>query len=104
MIGFQMAGKATRDALFLSSFDISALPTMVIVAALLSLGLAALAARAMTRWGPGLLVPVTFVMSALLLAVEWTLIDPFQRPIAVVLYLHFTALGALLVSGRWSPR
>ena len=83
MIGFQMAGKATRDALFLSSFDISALPTMVIVAAFVSLGLAALTSWAMTRWGPGLLVPATFLMSALLLVVEWTLIDAFRRPIAV---------------------
>ncbi len=102
MIGFQMAGKATRDALFLSSFDISALPTMVIVAAFVSLGLAALTSWAMTRWGPGLLVPATFLMSALLLVVEWTLIDAFRRPIAVAMYLHFTALGALLVSGFWS--
>ena len=43
---------------------------------------AALAAKAMTRWGPGLLVPATFLLSALLLVVEWTLIDAFRRPIA----------------------
>ncbi len=102
MIAFQMAGKATRDALFLSSFSITALPTMIIAAAFLSLGLAALASRAMTRWGPARLVLGTFVVSGILLLVEWSLIGTWRRPIAVALYMHFTGLGALLVSGFWS--
>jgi hypothetical protein len=102
MIAFQMAGKATRDALFLSTFGITALPTMIIVAAFLSLGLAAMASRAMTRWGPARLVVGTFVVSGMMLLVEWSLVGTWRRPVAAVLYIHFTGLGALLVSGFWS--
>jgi len=102
MIAFQMAGKATRDALFLSTFGITALPTMIIVAAFLSLGLAALASRAMTRWGPARLVLGAFVVSGMMLLVEWSLVSTWRHPVAAVLYIHFTGLGALLVSGFWS--
>ena len=37
MIGQQVAGKATRDAVFLSAFDISWLPPMILVAAAVSI-------------------------------------------------------------------
>ncbi len=102
MIAFQMAGKATRDALFLSTFSIVALPTMIIVAALVSLALAAVASRAMPRWGPARLVVGSFVVSGVMLLIEWSLVSTWTRPIVVLLYVHFTGLGALLVSGFWS--
>jgi AAA family ATP:ADP antiporter len=102
MIGYQMAAKATRDALFLSSFDVSALPAMVMTSAALSVLLALAASRMMTSFGPMRLVPVLFASSAVLLLVEWGLIDQFRRPVAVIVYLHYGALGALLVSGFWS--
>jgi hypothetical protein len=56
MIAFQMGAKATRDALFLSSFDVSALPAMVMSAAVLSVILAFGASRLMTAVGPALSV------------------------------------------------
>jgi ATP/ADP translocase/HEAT repeat protein len=96
MIGYQMAAKATRDALFLSSFDVSALPAMVIASALLSVVLAFLASHVMTAVGPA------FAASAALLLIEWWLLEPFRRPVAVIVYLHYGGLGALLVSGFWS--
>ncbi len=102
MIGYQMAAKATRDALFLSSFDVSALPAMVIASAVLSVALAFLASRAMTAVGPARLVPIVFASSAILLLVEWGLLTQFRRPVAVIVYLHYGGLGALLVSGFWS--
>ena len=102
MIGYQMAAKATRDALFLSSFDVSALPAMVIASAVLSVALAFLASRAMTAVGPARLVPIVFASSAILLLVEWGLLAQFRRPVAVIVYLHYGGLGALLVSGFWS--
>jgi hypothetical protein len=102
MITFQIAGKATRDALFLSSFGVDALPAMVIAAALVSAVVSVLLARVMARSRPSLLVPRLFWLSAALLLAEWALAAQARRPAAVILYLHFTALGALLVSGFWA--
>ena len=102
MIAFQTAAKATRDALFLSSHDVSLLPRMVVLSALVSMVAALAASRWMTRFGPGRLIPVAFGLSAVLLMVEFALVDAFRGPIAVVLYLHFGALGAVLISGFWS--
>lgn len=102
MIAFQIAGKATRDALFLSSFGVDALPGMVIAAAVLSALVSVLLARVMVRSRPSRLVPRLFGLSAVLLLAEWGLAVQARRPAAAILYLHFTALGALLVSGFWA--
>jgi ATP:ADP antiporter, AAA family len=102
IIAFQLAGKATRDALFLSTFGVAALPTMVIAAAVLSAVLSVLLAQVMARSRPGRLVPRLFGLSAALLIAEWILVGEARRPAAVLVYLHFTALGAILVSGFWA--
>jgi AAA family ATP:ADP antiporter len=102
IITFQIAGKATRDALFLSTFGVASLPTMVIAAAVLSAVLSVLLARIMARSGPGRLVPRLFTLSALLLLAEWALATQARRPTAILVYFHFTALGAALVSGFWA--
>jgi ATP:ADP antiporter, AAA family len=102
IIAFQIAGKATRDALFLSTFGVASLPTMVIAAAVLSAVLSVLLARIMARSGPGRLVPRLFTLSALLLLAEWALATQARRPTAILVYFHFTALGAALVSGFWA--
>jgi AAA family ATP:ADP antiporter len=102
IIAFQLAGKATRDALFLSTFGVSALPTMVIAAAVLSAILSVVLARVMVETRPGRLVPRLFGLSGLLLLAEWTLAAQARRPAAILVYLHFTALGAILVSGFWA--
>jgi AAA family ATP:ADP antiporter len=102
IITFQLAGKATRDALFLSTFGVAALPTIVICAAVLSALLAVLVARVMARSGPARLVPRLFALSGFLLLAEWALVGPARRPAAILVYLHFTALGAILVSGFWA--
>jgi hypothetical protein len=102
MIAFQIAGKATRDALFLSSFGVSSLPPMVITAAVVSALVSVALARVMAKTRPSRLVPRLFALSALLLLAEWALALQARRPAAILLYLHFTALGALLVSGFWA--
>jgi len=102
MIAFQIAGKSTRDALFLSSFGVDALPAMVIAAAIVSAIVSVLLARVMARSRPSRLVPRLFGLSAVLLLAEWALVVQARRPAAAILYLHFTALGALLVSGFWA--
>jgi ATP:ADP antiporter, AAA family len=102
MIAFQIAGKATRDALFLSSFGVAALPLMVIAAAAVSAAVSVGLARLMAQSRPGRVVPRLFALSALLLLAEWALALQSRRPAAILLYLHFTGLGALLVSGFWA--
>ena len=59
-------------------------------------------ARVMARSRPGRLVPRLFALSALLLLAEWALSAHARRPTAILVYLHFTALGAILVSGFWA--
>ncbi len=102
MVAFQLAGKATRDALFLSTFEIGLLPRMVIAAALLSALLTLGLSRVMAREGPARLMPALFLASALLLLVEWALAARFRTLVVVLYYLHFSALGALLISGFWA--
>lgn len=101
-IAFQVGSKATRDALFLSSFGVGALPAMVMATSLLAIGFAFLSARALTTWGPGRVIPGAFATSALLLLLEWAISLWFPRVTAVLIYLHCGCLGGLLISGFWS--
>jgi hypothetical protein len=101
-IAFQVGSKATRDALFLSSFGIGALPAMVMATSVLAIGFAFLSARALTAWGPARVIPSAFAASALLLLVEWAVSLWFPRVAAVLVYLHCGCLGGLLISGFWS--
>ena len=50
MIANQVGVKATRDALFLSNFDISLLPWMLMGAAAFSILMVVWASHAMIRW------------------------------------------------------
>jgi len=102
IIAFQLAGKSTRDALLLSTFGVAALPPMVIAAALLSMGLTIALARVMARMRPARLVPRLFLWSAVLLIAEWMLAAESRPAAAILVYLHLTGVGALLVSGFWA--
>jgi MFS family permease len=75
---------------------------MVIVSALVSVAVAFLASRWMTALGPTRLVPAAFALSAGLLLAWWALVGPFRQGVAIALYLHYAALGAVLISGFWS--
>ncbi|MDF3053810.1 MAG: hypothetical protein K0S19_1915, partial [Geminicoccaceae bacterium] len=75
---------------------------MVIAAAVTSAVVSVGLARIMSRSRPATLVPRLFALSALLLLAEWALAIQSRRPAAILLYLHFTGLGALLVSGFWA--
>ena len=89
MIAYQVAAKATRDAFFLSTFHVSALPAMMIATSVLAIALAYVFTRALNAWGPERVIPVTFAGSAALLLVEWAISFPFRRPAAVLVYLHY---------------
>src|SRR5262245_17387170 len=71
LIAHQVGGKATRDALFLSQFDVTALAWIVVVASVLSIILGVAGARLMASMAPGRLVPRAFLASAALLLIEW---------------------------------
>ena len=101
-IAFQVGSKATRDALFLSSFGVGALPAMIMATSVLAIGFAFLSARALTAWGPARVIPSAFAASAVLLLGEWAVSLWFPRVAAVLVYLHCGCLGGLLISGFWS--
>lgn len=101
MVAFQLAGKATRDALYLSTYGVAALPRMVILAAGLSTLVAIVLSKVLSRIGPGRLVPHLFALSGTLLLIEWFLAGRFHSITAVLFYIHYSCLGALLISGFW---
>ena len=102
LIAGQVAGKATRDAFFLSHFSVTALPLIVIVSSLLSIAAGLFAARLLRIFPPGKLLPRAFMLSAAFLMIEWGL-SLWSPPLAAALiYLHVTILGSVLISGFWS--
>jgi AAA family ATP:ADP antiporter len=102
LIASQVASKAVRDAFFLSHFDVTALPVMVILSSALSIVGGVLAARLMTALTPGRFLPIAFVSSSLLLFLEWGVSKWNQGAAAVLIYLHIATMGSLLISGFWS--
>ncbi|HEY7679265.1 MAG TPA: hypothetical protein VIC04_02020, partial [Terriglobia bacterium] len=102
MIAHQVGGKATRDALFLSTFDVTSLPEMFIGAAVFSFAMVLLFSRLLSRFGPARVVPPAFGASGLLLFGEWMLVSAFPKLGSIVVYLHMAGLGSILISGFWS--
>ncbi len=102
MIAQQVAGKSTRDALFLAQFDVRRLPSMMIVGALLSFGAALIAARALAVHGPRKVVHYAFGLGALAFAAEFAASFISKRSLAIVVYLHMALFGATVISLFWS--
>jgi hypothetical protein len=96
-----VSGKATRDALFLTSLDFSALPNMLIATSVVSILLVGANVRAARSIRPEVLVPASFVASAILFICEWLFRSVAPSVGAVVVYLHISAAGPLLASGFW---
>ena len=102
MITHQVAGKATRDALFLSAFGISALPEMFVVAAIFSIATGLLFAHILRVSEPRRTIPLAFMVSGIMQVVEWLLSYVSLPATAVLVYLHMAAVGTALISGFWS--
>ena len=102
MIAWQIAAKATRDSLFLSNFEVTQLPAMVVVASLLSMLTVRGSTLGISTFGPSRFMQGAFLTSAAALLGLWGLY--FVRPAwsAVGLYLQIAMFGAVLVSGFWS--
>lgn len=102
MIAHQVGGKATRDAIFLSQYDVTELPKVVIVAALLSMLAVVVMSRLLTVFGPHRIVPAAFLISAVLFAGNWYVYGQGPQLAAITLYLQMAVFGAVLISGFWS--
>ncbi len=102
LVSYQTAGKAARDAVFLTNYEISQLPAMVIAAAVSTIILSLLSARWVSRFGPALMVSRAFAISGLLQFAEWVALPMSPRLVAPLVYLHIAALTAILSSGFWS--
>jgi hypothetical protein len=102
MMAHHVGAKSIRDALFLSSFDVTRLPVMMITAAGLSLLLAVGASRVMHRFSPAVVAPRAFIVVAVLYAVAGLLLTPQPRTAAVLIYLLVVSTGTLLTSAFWS--
>ena len=96
-----IAGKATRDALFLATMDVTALPGMVMATAALSIALVALSSRILRRVTPDTFVPAAFVLNAILLLVAWAAAPAAPAWSAQMVYLQMSGLGPMLGSGFW---
>ena len=96
-----VGGKAARDALYLAQFEVTSLPTMVILTSIVAIALVAANSRIVSRFSPARVVPATFAASAALLLVEWMLMTTAPRAAAVLVYLHIAGLGPVLGSGFW---
>ncbi len=102
LVSVHVAGKAVRDTLFLSFFDITSLPKVMVGAAAASFLAAALVSLFLHRLNPGRAVPVAMALSGSLLFAEWRLVEAIPRAGAIAIYLHLSSLSLVLFSGFWS--
>ncbi|MEM7466830.1 MAG: Npt1/Npt2 family nucleotide transporter [Pseudomonadota bacterium] len=102
MIAHQVAGKATRDAIFLSHYDVTDLPKMVLLAAILSLLAVVFMSRLLVSFGPWRVIPIAFFVSGALFATNWWYYALHPHIVAIALYLQMAIFGAVLISGFWS--
>jgi AAA family ATP:ADP antiporter len=102
MIAQQVAGKAARDAMFLSNFSVTTLPIVMATAAVLSLGVVIGLSRLIMRHSPARVMPALFALSVVALLAEWVVSFRAPRVAALALYLHTALFGAVLISAFWS--
>lgn len=96
-----IAGKATRDALYLAHLDVTTLPAILVVTAVVSILLVFASSRSLRVITPGTFVSAAFVISAALLFGSWLLLGWAPRLAAQVVYLQISGLGPMLGSGFW---
>ena len=96
-----IAGKATRDALYLAQLDVTTLPAMIIATSAVSILLAMASSKGLRHLASATFVPIAFALSALLFLIEWALVYAAPKAAAVVVYLQVSGLGPMLGSGLW---
>jgi len=96
-----IASKAARDALFLTNFEPSSLPTMTIITSIFAIVLVVVCSRVLKRISPATWVPIGFAIAALLMLAEWAITASAPGQAARMLYLQVSGIGPLLGSGFW---
>lgn len=102
LIAQQVAGKAARDALFLSSFRASYLPVAMGVGAVLSLVAVLWLSQLMVRHSPAVVLPALLTLSASIFALEWGLMLGSPSLAALLVYFHTALFGPITISTFWS--
>ena len=102
MIAQQVAGKAIRDALFLSTFYVKSWPAMMAGGALASLVGVVVSSRLLARRSPSDVLPVLFGTNALAIGAAWIAFFQAPRVSALVVYLAMAVLGPVILSTFWS--
>jgi len=97
-----VAGKATRDALFLSHFDLKLLPAAMIGGAFLSALSVIVMSRMLSTLGPARVVPIAFGTSALLFVCELWLSLQSEHAAAIAVYAHTSIFSTAIGSAFWS--
>lgn len=102
MIAQQLAGKAVRDAYFLTEYPSTSLPTFTMIASVLSIGSVLGTGALYRRVSPRLVLPVAFAVSGGWFVLEWALAQTAPKWAAASLFIHTSSFGAIVVSGFWS--
>jgi hypothetical protein len=102
MIAQQVAGKATRDAFYLSHFGVTTLPPVMGVSAVVSLFAAVWLSRLLMRHEPFRVVPLMFGAGSAFLLATWGLSFLAPGVAAIALYLYTAIFGAGMISAFWS--
>ena len=102
LVAQQVAGRATRDALFLSAFDVASLPAAMIASAVVSAGSVLAFSAALARRAPARLLPMALAAATVLLLGEWGLSLFAPELAALAVYLHMAVFGGTVLSGFWS--
>jgi len=102
IMAYLAAGKASRDALFLSQFRSSDLPAMIAVAAIIAVIMSIGSGRMLVHVGPNWMTVFFFALSGVLQIGEWVLFGYQPRTAACLIYVHVVGFGAVLVSAFWS--
>lgn len=97
-----VTGKSTRDALFCAYFPASELPKTMVAGAALSALFALASARTLRRHGPAVVLPPLLLVNALAFLVQHALLVSAPRAVALILYLHVSAVMGVVLSGFWS--
>jgi len=96
-----VAGKATRDALYLANVGITSLPVMVALTSAFSIAIAVFVSRRLRSVSPAVWVPVAFIGTSIVLIVAAALFPHAPRAAAILVYLETSGVGPLFGSGFW---
>jgi ATP:ADP antiporter, AAA family len=96
-----VAGKAARDALYLTQLSVTTLPATVMATSVVSILMVIVSSTALRRLTPSVFVSGAFSVSAVMLIAEWALVRVSPQLAAVVVYLQISGVGPILGSGFW---